>query len=77
MRVELELDEMTYRAILDLAAAQNSSVGQVVAELLSAKLPPQNPNESIVGLFGSNADLIDEVCALAMTSREQGALRLN
>jgi hypothetical protein len=75
LKIEIDIDEQTYETIQKMAQEQCTSVDRVIAHLVTgAPGTPVEP-QGILGLFASEADLIDEVCEAAMTARSRHPLR--
>jgi len=64
-----------YEVILEIAQRQDATVSDVIARLVSDLSPASTGADSIVGLFGTEPDLIDRVCEAAMTARERDPIR--
>jgi hypothetical protein len=73
-RVEIDLEEETYEAARKMAEERHRSFEEMLADLIA--LHVQDPSRNaIIGLFASEAALVDQVCEDAMVSRERDPLR--
>ena len=72
----LELDQETIEHVQRLAQARNASVETLIREVIDLLILAEKEGDPIVGMFSHEPDLIDQVVASAMTSRETDPLRL-
>lgn len=71
-RVQVELDEEILTCAERLARQRGVSIEQLFADLLDqASKPSAIPEDQVLGLFGDEPDLMDQVTEDALGSREQ------
>ena len=73
----VEMDDQTLAQAESLARHRGVTVEQLLAELVEqASRPLGGAGEQVLGLFGDEPDLMDQVAEDALRSREEQPLRL-
>ncbi len=69
--IHLDMDEATLSRAKSLAEASNCSLEDLLSKII-AELPDQEqPTDSILGLMSDEPELVDEILASAMKTREE------
>ncbi len=74
--LELHLDERTIERARDLAARQHLTVESLIGEIVKRLTTKIVVEDSILGMFSQEPELMDAVLENAMTARETDSLRV-
>ena len=75
--IELKLDEQTLERARQLAAARHVTLEELLKEALVRLNPPTAREDSVLGMFADEPELLDEIVEEAMQARERDSFRLN
>ena len=74
--IELQLDEKTLELARRVAKLRHSTLETVVKEIIERLAVVETADDSILGMFAQEPELVDRVTESAMTARERDPLRL-
>lgn len=74
-RIEIELDEETLARARKLAEARRCSLDELVRAFIQEETKPITPEDTVLGMFADEPDLLDAVVESAMQARERDSLR--
>lgn len=74
-RIQIELDEETLARARRLAEARRCSLDELVKAFIQQETKPTSSIDTVLGMFGDEPELLDEVVESAMQARERDALR--
>jgi hypothetical protein len=78
--VELHLDKQTFEHIERMAARRRSTVEMLLKDVIeflaTAEAAAQATDDTLLGMFARELELMDEITASAMLARENDPLRL-
>jgi len=74
--LELKLPKSTYNALQQAAEQKRKSAGELALDAIQVYLEQPAKIDPLLGLFADDPDLMDEIVADAMRSRENSPLRL-
>lgn len=74
--LQLQLPEDTYRALQKAAAQAHKTEAEIALDAIQAYLSQLSRIDPLLGLFAHDPELIDQVEADAMRSREGAVLRV-
>ena len=75
MEVTIDIDEGVYDIIQRMARNRHASPTELIAGCVANFAQAPTCERSVIGLFASEADLLDEVVEDAMRARERDPLR--
>jgi len=73
--LELQLDENTFQRAIRLATDYQWTLEELFAQALDKLKAPSSSDDSILGLFSEEPELIDEMVESAMQTREKQSWR--
>lgn len=76
-KIELELDEQTLEQAQRLAAAHHSSLETWLKQIIAQSVVVETVEDSLLGMFADEPELIDQIVEMAMKAREEAPLRSN
>lgn len=75
--VQLQMDETTFRRAQQVANQRHSTVEALVKEVINFLATKLDTEDPFLGMFAQEPELIDQIVAAAMQSREAMPLRLS
>lgn len=74
--VQLQMDEITFRRAQQVARQRHSTVETLLKEMINSIATRLDTEDPFLGMFSEEPELIDQIVANAMQSRETAPLRL-
>ena len=69
--IHLDMDEATLSRAKILAEASNCSLEDLLSKIIAELPDEEQPTDSILGLMSDEPELVDEILASAMKTREE------
>lgn len=73
--IELQLDEYTLELARRAAESRHSTLETLIQEIIKLLAASEATDDSIVGMFAQEPELLDHVLESAMAAREHDSLR--
>ena len=73
--IHLDMDEATLSRAKSLAEASNCSLEDLLSKIIAELPDEEQPTDSILGLMSDEPELVDEMLASAMKTREERLTR--
>ncbi len=73
--VQLQIDEVTFHRAQQVANRRHSTVEALVKEVINSLATMLDTEDPFLGMFAQEPELIDQIVAAAMKSRENTPLR--
>lgn len=74
--IKLQFDEQTLERVQQLAVLRHSTIEILVKEMIELLSVIEVPDDSLLGMFAQEPELINQVVESAMKARETTPLRL-
>jgi len=74
-KIEVQLDEQTLAHAIKLAKSRHCTLDELIKEIIENLETFQTANESFVGMFSDEPELIDQIMEAVMMTRETHPLR--
>jgi hypothetical protein len=75
--VKLQLDDKTFERVQHIAAHRRATVETLIQDLVQRLVSAETTEDSLLGMFAQEPDLMDVVVVSAMQARETTLLRLS
>lgn len=75
--VQLQMDEVTWKHAQQVANQRQSTVEALIKEIIDTLATMRDTEDPFLGMFAQEPELIDQIVASTMQSRENMPLRLS